>query len=233
MSQEPGGNFEPQNDLSNIVKPPVHYFILMWKRYWPLTTTEMERFWEMGLPLIWARHWYVPASSLLTFLITSVLSGSWYIWPPSEVKEVKAETKNKRQLYFWMKIHSSAGQSKLQSFFNMLQHVDVCIHPTHSVDPVVTKDPTVVQGPGPTISKDFLLVSEPLNNHSRLASHQAWHHTICVLQELVVCGGLAKWWTLWQKRRSLSWLYFLQQHGWFHQIKQSLVYLKKHPLFPT
>ena len=50
----------------------------------------------------------------------------------------------------------------------------------------------MVQGPGPTMRRDFLVVSEPLNIHSWLAGHRTWDHTICVLQKLVVGGDLAK-----------------------------------------
>lgn len=56
-------------------------------------TTDMGSCWLMGRPLIWAWHVYVPASSLLTFSIWSVLSGSWRTRFPAEVIARKTEVR--------------------------------------------------------------------------------------------------------------------------------------------
>lgn len=93
----------------------------------------------------------------------------------------------------------------------------ILFHHTHMVNAckgdligILTSAKKVSQGAGPTIRRDFLLVSEPVNNHRWLSSHQAWHHTVLALQKLMVGAGVAEWWTLCQKRRRLRCLFCTQ-----------------------
>lgn len=71
-----------------------HFFGILsnwyWKKNWPLTTTETGSLLKTGLPLICAWQMYVPASSLFTFWMISVLLGNCRKWLPTDGRGGKA-----------------------------------------------------------------------------------------------------------------------------------------------